>query len=229
LKDKAKYKYFFGHFGTDHSTFGNSFDLGTITGKKTRFVPLDVFDKKVWTRVYLGDIHQHQEMNDFCRHVGSIARVDFGEENEYKGFYYLDGEAETFQTISDREFRTLEVDLMENPRITMEKFCSNVQEMDLSSSIVRLKVKMKDKDRALVGFDGIENFLMQESWNYIGKTITAVKETEDIKIDVNADFDYVKIFDKFTSAVKEDRKIPEDVFKSVTEEGKRILSEILNQ
>ena len=82
-KSKAKYKYFFGHYATDKSVAGKGFDMG-MEEKSSRVLPLNIFDKDVWTKVYLGDIHKPQEMNSFCRHVGSIAKVDFGEEGEKK-------------------------------------------------------------------------------------------------------------------------------------------------
>lgn len=219
---KKKNKYFFGHYATDKSLAGHSFDMG-MDSKCSRVLPLAIFDSSVWTKVYLGDIHKPQELNSFCRHVGSIARVDFGEEDEQKGFYYVKDDTDKFIKIKDRELKTLFVDLLENSRETMSEFCDKVQDEDLSTSIVRLKVVMKDVDKKLISFTGLEDYLKEVSWNYIGKNIEEVREVQnEIKIKQNEELNYISLFRDYIEQASVTQK------EEVLEEGQKILSDILN-
>jgi exonuclease SbcD len=226
LSDKAKaskkkYKYFFGHYPTDKSIAGKSFDMGQDESSN-KVLPIKIFDQNVWTHVYLGDIHKQQEMNSFCKHVGSIAKVDFGEEGEEKGFYYVKDFEDTFIKINDREFKTLWVDLTGDARKQMEEFCESVQDLDLSESIVRLKVAIKEADKKLINFEGIENYLNEASWNYIGKNIQEVRETiNEIKIK-NDELNYVSMFREYVGKAGIDHK--DEVLKI----GEEVLADIIN-
>jgi DNA repair exonuclease SbcCD nuclease subunit len=222
VQSKKKFKYFFGHYATDKSVAGQSFDMG-MDEKCNRVLPLAIFDKNVWTKVYLGDIHKQQEMNFFCRHVGSIAKVDFGEEGEKKGFYFVRDAEDTFIEIEDREFKTLFVDLLDDPRQQMAGFCESVQDLDLSKSIVRLKAVIREKDKSLINFTGLEQFLEEESWNYIGKSIQEVREEQsEIKIKHNEELNYVEMFRSYVEQSEIDLK--EEVLKA----GEEILADIIN-
>jgi len=222
---------FFGHFGTDKSIAGKGFDLGTVVdqdAKYVRVVPLSTFDPNFWTKVYLGDIHKPQELNAFCRHVGSIARVDFGEEYETKGFYYYEDGEDQFIQLKDREFKTLEVDLNnDDPRETMTNFCEKVQDLDLSEAITRLKITIRSKDRSLINFDFLENFLREETWNYIGKGVIEITDKKnEISLDMNDELNHVEIFKKYIKLMED--KLDKDVLEDALKEGELILSEVLN-
>jgi exonuclease SbcD len=220
-KSTAKYKYFFGHYPTDKSVAGKSFDMGTDE-KSIRVIPLNIFDSTVWTKVYLGDIHKPQELNSFCRHVGSIARVDFGEEGERKGFYVVNSDRDEFIEIKDREFKTLFVDLSGNARQQMGDFCECIQDIDLSKSIVRLKSVIKESDKKLVSFSGLEEYLKETSWNYVGKSIEEVRESkEEIRIK-NEDMNYVSMFRNYLE--QSNVELKEEVLKT----GEAVLMEIMN-
>lgn len=232
-KSKKTYKIFFGHFGTDHSIAGKSFDLGTITdqdAKHVRVVPLDAFDPKVWTKVYLGDIHKPQMLNDFCRHVGSIARVDFGEEDEEKGFFLFENGKDTFINVKDREFKTLFVDLEDDkPRDVMKEFCDTVQDIDISQAIVRLKINIKTSDKPLINFSYLEQYLQEQSWNYIGKTIIELSEDRtSVSLSTNDELDHVDLFKKYVTQTLKD-KVDKDQYQVILDEGMKILSEVLNK
>ena len=222
-KSEAKYKYFFGHFATDKSIAGQSFDMG-MDEKSNRVLPLDIFDKSVWTRVYLGDIHKQQELNSFCRHIGSIAKVDFGEEGEKKGFYYVQNDEDTFIEINDRDFRTLFLNLVgSNPREVMGQFCEQIQEIDFSETIVRLKIAMKDSDRKNIDFKGLEDFLREVCWNYIGKSFQFVKEDQkEITIQRNEELNYMTMFKNYVKQLGVEDK------EEVLQEGEKILFDALN-
>lgn len=221
-KSKAKYKYFFGHYATDKSVAGKGFDMG-MDEKCNRVLPLRIFDEDVWTKVYLGDIHKPQEMNSFCRHVGSIAKVDFGEEGEQKGFFHVKDDKDFFIEINDRPFQTLFSDLRDEPRELMKSFCESVQELDLSKSIVRLKVVINEVDKSLISFEGIEQYLREESWNYIGKSIEEIREEKNnIKVSYNEEMNFVSMFRDYVEQAEVD--LQEEVIKV----GEEILVDIMN-
>jgi len=196
---KEKLKIFFGHFGTTGSKTGNSFDLGVSTGSNSRVIPMSCFSSHVWNKVYLGDIHLPQEMNSTCRHVGSLARTDFGEEKEGKGFYhFIDGDDE-FISVDDREFLTLELDLSgDKSREIMEKFCDEVQELDLEEKIVRINLKINDTNKQLIKLGGLEKYLRECCFYFQGFNRQEIKKEEEsddeIEINLDDEFDYVKIF-----------------------------------
>ena len=223
----AKYKLFFGHFGTDCSKLGNSVDLGQVS--KGNVVPLSIFDKDVWTRVYLGDIHKQQELNGFCRHVGSLCKVDFGEEGEKKGFYFYEDGKDEFIEVKDRNFMTIEADLTGD---IQEKFNTLEQiakvEPNIKESITRLKLTIKAIDRKIIPIEDLEKLLREKSWNYIGKTITEIHDDDKSELSVKemAELDHMDIFHKYLEGQKEDNK--KEVFDIMVEEGKKILDDVLN-
>lgn len=221
-QSQQKFKYFFGHYATDKSIAGKSFDIG-MDHKCSRVLPLNIFEKEVWTGVYLGDIHKPQEMNSFCKHVGSIARVDFGEEDEKKGFYHVTDDKDKFVEIKDRDLKTLTAVLTEDPRKQMGEFCTSIEDLDLSQSIVRLKIVIKEVDKELVSFSGLEQFLRETCWNYVGKSIELIKEDKkDIKIEKNEDVNYLTLFRNYVEQLQPDLK------DKVIQKGEEILFEILN-
>jgi len=219
-----KLHYFFGHFATSLSKSANSFDLGSLTDlESSEIVDIKEFDKKIWTKVFLGHIHKHQEMNDFCKHAGSIGRVDFGEELDEKGFYYFEDGKDKFIELEDKKFKTLDLNLfVDDPRKAMEKFCDEIQDSDLKETITRLRVKIKTKDRHLIKFDGIEKYLREESWNFIGKNITEIQDDrENITLETSEDLNYVNIFNDYIKKLS----LHESLIKPVKEEGEKVLIE----
>jgi exonuclease SbcD len=222
-KLNKKFNYFFGHFGTDKSFAGKSFDMGGDE-KCSRILPLEIFDKAVWTRVYLGDIHKQQELNEVCKHVGSIAKVDFGEEGEEKGFYFVDGENDKFITIvNDREFKTLTIDFTKNDDLkeTVSEFYQKTEKIKTDESIVRLRVILKEKNRKLINFNEIDDFLKSRAWNYIGKTFQEIKEEkQEIRLEAGSELNYMSLFRDYLSKLNADDK------ENLEKCGEEILKEV---
>jgi exonuclease SbcD len=71
-----------------------------------------------WDYVALGHIHKHQDLNPGGRppvvYSGSLERIDFGEEDEPKGFCWVELEREatrwSFHQVQARPFKTVRVD-----------------------------------------------------------------------------------------------------------------------
>ena len=222
----AKNKLFFAHFGTDRSELGNSVDLGQISIGKT--IPLKIFDEKVWTKVYLGDIHKHQELNDFCRHMGSWCKVDFGEEGEVIGFYHYEDGNDKFVEIEDRPFITIEEDLSKDATKIDVLYQIIKMEPGLKNAITRLKLKIRAIDRKILDIDSLEKLLKEQSWNYVGKTLTEINDENSVEITVKemAELNHADVFLKYIENKKSESE--EDVYKIIVEEGKKALEQVLN-
>jgi exonuclease SbcD len=176
----AKYKLFFGHFGTDKSVVGNSFDLDMSSDENENKIELKLFEEGDWTKVYLGHIHKQQEFNDIVRHVGSLGRVDFSEESEQKGFYVFTKGTDKFIPVSDRRFVTFTLNLSDDYKDVLEKF----HPTDLQDAIVKLKVNVKQTYFSAIRLDVIESYLRDNCWHFTSADINVVA---DDAIDENVD------------------------------------------
>jgi DNA repair protein SbcD/Mre11 len=217
-KRNKKYNYFFGHFGTDKSFAGKSFDVGSDE-KCSRILPINIFDPMVWTHVYLGDIHKQQELNSICSHVGSIAKVDFGEEGEKKGFYIVDKDEHEFVELNDRQFKTFILDLTNKEieiKFKIDEFLQSLNNQDLSKTIVRFRVIINELDKKIIDLSNLEDYFKEKSWNYIGKNIQEIKEKrEDIVLEAGEDINYISLFRDYISKLDIENK---DVIEKFGEE-----------
>ena len=148
-----------------------------------------------------------------------MARVDFGEELEIKGFYYFENEKDKFIELPDRNFKTLDLNLfVDDPRKEMEKFCDHIQDLNLKETITRMRIKIKTKDRHLIKFDAVEKYLKEESWNYIGKNITEIQDDrENITLETSEDLNYINIFNEYIKKLR----LNESLIDAVKTEGER--------
>jgi exonuclease SbcD len=76
-----------GHFSVDEASHGSEKNI--MIGRDAA-VPRSVLTDPAWRYVALGHIHRHQNLNSDGQppviYSGSLERIDFGEENEPKGF-----------------------------------------------------------------------------------------------------------------------------------------------
>jgi DNA repair exonuclease SbcCD nuclease subunit len=176
----SKNKLFFGHFGTDQSVLGASFDLDMSSNENENIIPLAIFDEGDWTKVYLGHIHKQQEFNTISRHVGSLGRVDFAEEKEQKGFYLFENGTDKFIPIKDREFKTFKINLTdENCRKVLLNFFEKIKSLDLKNTIVRVKADVLQTFLPILKFDEIESYLRENSWHSLGVDTNLITVEED--------------------------------------------------
>lgn len=100
------------HMSVMGATFGS--EKSVMLGHDV-VVPRSVVANHAFDYVALGHVHKHQVVNNFplAVYAGSIERVDFGEEDEEKGFVVVElekGSAEyTFRPVAARRFLTIEV------------------------------------------------------------------------------------------------------------------------
>jgi len=176
----AKYKLFFGHFGTDKSVVGNSFDLDMSSNENENKIELALFEEGDWTKVYLGHIHKQQEFNEVVRHVGSLGRVDFSEEKEQKGFYVFNKGTDKFVPVDDRRFVIFTLNLVDDYQDVLEKF----RPTDLQDAIVKLKINVKQTYYSAIRLDVLESYLRDNSWHFSSADINVIS---DDKIDENVE------------------------------------------
>jgi exonuclease SbcD len=142
-----------GHFSVSEASHGSEQNI--MIGRDAT-VPRSVLADPAWRYVALGHIHKHQSLNRDLQppiiYCGSIERIDFGEEYEPKGFVVAeisDGPT-TWEFISGhrrsaRPFLTVKVDVREVPDPTEAVVAAIRQRGDLSETVVRVIVKLRQE------------------------------------------------------------------------------------
>jgi exonuclease SbcD len=118
-------------------------------------IPLSMLTREAFDYVALGHVHRHQILatQPLVVYPGSIERVDFGEENESKGYCWLEVEKGNvkfeFCAIPTRAFRTMEVDVTqsEDPQ---GKLLKAIQKGKIEQAIARLIYKVKAEQLAQI-------------------------------------------------------------------------------
>lgn len=129
------------HLMTDTAFYGAERFLAVGKGFT---IPMALLTRSCFDYVALGHVHRHQIL---CQdppvvYPGSIERVDFGEEDEAKGFVLAEVERNQTQIefcpLPVRPFRTLKIDLSQmesDPQATLLKL---IQSETIQAAIVRL-------------------------------------------------------------------------------------------
>ena len=138
-----------GHGTLERAQFGSEVDLSI--GKVLSY-PLSFFQARGIDYVGFGHIHRHQilqEKNPLILYPGSLERVDFGEENEDKGFMYLELEKGNvsfeFKSTNPRKFITVFCDLTDSQN-HQEDLESEIKKKIEPKSIVRVKYKIQEEN-----------------------------------------------------------------------------------
>jgi len=151
-----------GHGTIETAQFGSEQDLSI--GKVFSY-PLSFFQSEQLDYVGFGHIHRHQilqEKNPLILYAGSLERVDFGEENEDKGFMYLELEKGKvkyeFISTNPRKFITISCDLTksQNHQTDLEKEIKNKKQ---SGAVIRLRYKMNEEDVDYIDQEKIKSML----------------------------------------------------------------------
>jgi DNA repair protein SbcD/Mre11 len=140
------------HVMVDTATYGAERFLAAGKGFT---IPLSMLTREAFDYVALGHVHRHQILatQPLVVYPGSIERVDFGEENESKGYCWLEVEKGNvkfeFCAIPTRAFRTMEVDVTqsEDPQ---GKLLKAIAKGKIEQAIARLIYKVKAEQLAQI-------------------------------------------------------------------------------
>jgi exonuclease SbcD len=155
------------HVMVDTATYGAERFLAAGKGFT---IPLSMLTREAFDYVALGHVHRHQILatQPLVVYPGSIERVDFGEENEAKGYCWLEVEKGKikfeFCPIPTRAFRTIEIDVTqsEDPQ---GKLLKAIQKGKIDQAIVRLIYKIKAEQLAQID-DRLLHEAMESAHNY---------------------------------------------------------------
>jgi DNA repair protein SbcD/Mre11 len=140
------------HVMVDTATYGAERFLAAGKGFT---IPLSMLTREAFDYVALGHVHRHQilAMQPLVVYPGSIERVDFGEENEAKGYCWLEVEKGTvkfdFCPIPTRVFRTMEVDVTQSDD-PQAKLLKAIAKGQIDQAIARLIYKVRSEQLALI-------------------------------------------------------------------------------
>lgn len=133
-----------GHFTVSGATVGS--ERGIMLGRDLEVMQSLVADPR-WDYVALGHIHKHQNLTAGRDHVppvvyaGSMERIDFGEENDLKGYCRAEvGRGHCtwrFQRVAARPFVTLSIDLRRSLDPTADAL-REIDIADLAGAVVRV-------------------------------------------------------------------------------------------
>ena len=132
--------------------------------------------------VALGHIHKHQAIGDDPPAVypGSLERVDFGEEDETKGFVVVDlGKDATtwrFVEVVARPFVTIEADVREAPE-PMERIRRAIAGHRLTGAVVRVLVRCLPQQRAQLDERAIREAIQAAGANTIANVVLEIERT----------------------------------------------------
>ncbi|MCS6871284.1 MAG: exonuclease SbcCD subunit D [Anaerolineae bacterium] len=165
---------------------------GAITGSEREVmlgsdvtVSLGDLDDPAWDYVALGHIHKHQCLTNGSRtpvvYSGSLERIDFGEENEPKGFCWVELERGRtrwrFQPVNSRPFVTLRADLRSSAN-PLKDALDTVRRANVQGAIVRMYLQVNAADEARVELRQLYAALYERGANVVA-TVKLEVERED--------------------------------------------------
>ena len=135
--------------------------------------------------VALGHIHKHQVLSDNppVVYAGSLERLDFGEEEDEKGFYLVEIEPDKetgqrrvsfdFHQVSGRRFLTINTSIEPedtDPTTTVLRAIA-AQEDEVTDAVVRLQISLPSQCEGLLRDNDIRNELKEAHYVTIAKDI----------------------------------------------------------
>jgi exonuclease SbcD len=136
------------------------------------------FADPAWDYVALGHIHRHQDLHASALpsvvYSGSLERIDFGEEDEAKGFCWVELARRAtrwqFVPVAARPFRTVRVDVrgVDDPTLTV---LEAVRGADADGAVVRVQVRLRSDQEAVLRDREIQAALGAASSVVVGREV----------------------------------------------------------
>lgn len=156
-----------GHFTVRGAVQGS--ERSVMLGRDVQ-ISLGLLADERWDYVALGHIHKHQNLTDGrldappVVYSGSLERVDFGEQNDTKGFCWVTlGRASTeweFVPVQARNMVTLSIDCRKVTNAT-RAILAEINKHDLDGAVVRLDVQMMPEADSSLAENTIREALRQ--------------------------------------------------------------------
>lgn len=175
--DKDMPRILVGHFSVAGATLGS--ERSIMLGHDTA-IEQNALSRAIWDYVALGHIHQHQVVKPEDPPIiysGSLERIDFGEENEAKGFCWIKlerGMADwEFIPVNARAFHTVSVDVRPAKDPTVAVLGAIGALPTIEGAIVRIQIQMTADQVALLRERDIEQALEPAYHSTIAREIEA--------------------------------------------------------
>ncbi len=164
------------HFTVAEARFGS--ERSVMLGRDVAVLRSALADG-VWDYVALGHIHRHQDLNPggypSLVYSGSLERIDFGEEEEAKGFCWVELQREgtrwQFVPVAARPFRTVRVDARREKDVTNAALAA-LKPLDLQGAVVRLIVQLGESQVASLRERELQTALAEAA------SVSVVREVE---------------------------------------------------
>jgi len=182
--------------------------------------------------IALGHIHRHQVLSDDppLVYAGSLERLDFGDENDDKGFYLLEIKADKktgkrqvsyiFQPINGRRFLTINVNIepqdME-PTVTIIK---EISRHDVADAIARLQISLPQESEGQILDGDIRNALKDAYYYTITKDI---KRQSRLRLGEHGAEEIMPL--AALKAYLEDKKFSKSYSKTLLKYGEELIKE----
>ncbi len=164
-----------GHFTVSGSNVVWGSERNIMLGRDVQVLPSSVADPR-WDYVALGHIHKHQNLSAGREGVppvvysGSLERIDFGEENDPKGFCWVELERQQtqwkFHRLKARPFVTIRADLRESLDPTREAV-DEVEQYELEGAVVRVILDLTPETEAKLNEGIVRDALLRGGAAYI--------------------------------------------------------------
>ncbi|MFC1466928.1 MAG: exonuclease SbcCD subunit D [Candidatus Brachytrichaceae bacterium NZ_4S206] len=154
-----------GHFTIGGAVYGS--ERNVMLGRDT-VIKLSSLHLETWDYVAMGHIHKHQDVHQGSYpgvvYSGSLERIDFGEENEPKGFCWIEARrGETrwrFEPMdSVRRFVSIYADATSDGDHPTDAVLREIARHDVKNAVVRVRVKLLQHQEAALRTRTIEEAL----------------------------------------------------------------------
>lgn len=172
-----------GHLTVNGAVWGS--ERGIMLGRDVEVLPSAVADDR-WDYVALGHIHKHQNLTAGRQNVppvvysGSLERIDFGEENDPKGFCWVEVERKQanwkFHRLKARPFVTIRADLRKSADPTRDAV-AEVEAYDLQGAVVRVIFDLTPETEARLNEGIVRDALHRGGVAYIAGIRREVEQT----------------------------------------------------
>ncbi|MEP7293785.1 MAG: exonuclease SbcCD subunit D [Chloroflexota bacterium] len=180
-----------GHLSVNGATWGS--ERGIMLGRDVQVLPSDLADAR-WDYVALGHIHKHQNLTAGREglppvvYSGSMERIDFGEENDPKGFCWVELERKkanwNFHRLKARPFVTIRADLRKSAEPTRDAV-AEVEAYDLQGAVVRVIIDLTPETEARLNEGLVRDALLRGGAAYIAGIRREVEQGTRARLGAN--------------------------------------------